>query len=285
MSSTLPSYLTVSADQLPATSRFHFEILPDPPALFQHMARAIANEIKANNRLDSPTRLILPVGPTGQYPLLVKICNQEGISWKNVHSFNMDEYCDWQGRWLPTNHPLSFRSFMERVVFSQLDTNLRIPSNQVHFPDPLRLDAISQHIQEVGGIDTCYGGIGYHGHIAFNEPPISRWYRTTADEFRQSLTRLVPLASDTVVMNSIRNTGGNPAIFPAMGVTLGFRDILASRHIRLYCAGGAWQRTVLRITLAGEADVSYPATLMQGHPDVAIFADLETAQPPMLTLE
>ena len=284
MVNSLPTYLTVPAAQLPATARFHFEILPDPPTLFQHMARAIADEIKTNNRLDSPTRLILPVGPTGQYPLLVNICNREGISWKNVHSFNMDEYCDWQGRWLPASHPLSFRGFMERVVFGQLDPKLRIPSNQVHFPDPLRLEAISQSIQDVGGIDTCYGGIGYHGHIAFNEPPISRWFCITADEFRQSLTRLVPLAPDTVVMNSIRNTGGNSAIFPPMGVTLGFRDILASRRIRLYCAGGAWQRTVLRITLAGGIDASYPTTLMDGHPDLAIFADLETAQPPLPSL-
>ena len=284
MAESLPSYLTIPAESLPEVSHFHFEILPSPAALFQHMAQAIAAEIRSNNMAGRPTRLILPVGPTGQYPLLVNLCNQEGISWKNVHTFNMDEYCDWQGRWLPITHPLSFRGYMERVVFSQLDPGLRIPPDQVHFPDPLNLDVISRKIQEVGGIDTCYGGLGYHGHVAFNEPPDLYWQRVSANEFKQSLTRQVKINPDTIVMNSIRNTGGSAIIFPAMGVTIGMRDILAARRIRLYCPGGAWQRAVLRTVLLGEEDVTYPATLLKGHADVAIFADSDTAQPALPAL-
>jgi glucosamine-6-phosphate deaminase len=275
------SLLELPADQLAGAAHVRFELLRNPPSLFAQLARCMADEIETNNRAGLPTRLILPVGPVGQYPLLVQLCNQERISWKNVHTFNMDEYCDWQGRYIPAEHPLSFRGYMQRVLFSQLDADLRIPANQVHFPDPLHLDEISQAIQAVGGIDTCYGGIGYHGHVAFNEPPFSRWYRVSAAEFRRSLTRVVSLAPDSVVMNSIRNTGGNPLNFPAMGVTLGMADILAARRIRLYCPGGAWQRTALRMALLGVEDVSYPVTLLQGHPDYIIYADLETAQPPL----
>ena len=80
----------------------------------------------------------------------------------------------------------------------------------------------------MGGIDICYGGVGYHGHIAFNEPPISRWFQVSILEFKNSKTRIVPLAADFIVMNSIRNTGGNPRNFPPMGVTLGMADILAA---------------------------------------------------------
>jgi glucosamine-6-phosphate deaminase len=278
------SFLTLSAEELAATALCPFEILSTAVDLFWHMAHSIAAEIKANNLFGQPTRLILPVGPTGQYPLLAQICNQERISWKNVHTFNMDEYCDWQGRSIPIDHPLSFRGFMLRMLFSQLDPELRIPAEQIHFPDPLQLDTISHEIQQVGGIDTCYGGIGYHGHVAFNEPPLSRYYRISAEEFRRSLTRVVQLAPETVVMNSIRNSGGNSVEFPAMGVTLGMADILASRRIRLYCPGGAWQRTVLRITLMGDEDVAYPSTLLLGHPDIAIFADRQTAEPPGMAL-
>jgi 6-phosphogluconolactonase/glucosamine-6-phosphate isomerase/deaminase len=140
---------------------------------------------------------------------------------------------------------------------------------------------ISQRIVELGGIDTCYGGIGYHGHLAFNEPPISRWFKLTPDEFRDSLTRIVPLAPETIVMNSIRATGGNPAVLPPMAVTLGMGDILRARRLRLYCQGGEWQRTVLRIALLGEEDVDYPVTLAQGHPDYVIVTDENTAQPPL----
>jgi glucosamine-6-phosphate deaminase len=272
--------LSIPADELAQASKVSLKIVPDLESLYLHFARGIADEIKANNETGTPTRLILPVGPIGQYPLLVDICNRESISWKNVHTFNMDDYLDWQGRPLPREHPLSFEGYMRRDVFDKLNPELRIPEEQIHFPDPLDIDGISRQIEEVGGIDTCYGGIGIHGHIAFNEPPISRYYKLTPDEFRASLTRILPLAPETMVMNSIRATGGNPAALPPMAVTLGMKDILASRRLRLYCQGGTWQRTILRIALLGDEDVDYPVTLAQGHPDYVIITDENTAQAP-----
>jgi glucosamine-6-phosphate deaminase len=274
-----PSYLRIPPEELSQASKIPLTILPDLDTLHTHFALSIADEIKGNNELGRDTRLILPVGPIGQYPILARLSNQEGISWKNVHVFNMDEYCDWQGRAIPPEHPLSFKGFMQNFL-TEIDPELRLPAEQLHFPDPLNLDQISQSIQVVGGIDTCYGGVGYHGHIAFNEPPISRWYKLTPDQFRASLTRIVPLAPETIVMNSIRATGGNPAELPPMAVTLGMADILAAKRIRLYCQGGAWQRTILRIALLGEEDVDYPVTLLQNHPDYEIFTTQDTAQPP-----
>ena len=277
-------YLTCSIEELKQIVKIKFEILPNPELLFNHMARSIAEEIKNNNTANEITRLILPVGPVGQYPLLVEICNQERISWKNVHTFNMDEYCDWQGRPLPDGHPLSFKRFMMTQLFDQLDDDLQIPDDHVHFPDPMHLDVISNQIAAVGGIDTCYGGIGYHGHVAFNEPPNSLYSRVSIDEFRNSQTRIVHLNPDTLVMNSIWNTGGNPYNLPGIAVTLGFKDILASRRIRLYCSGGSWQRTVLRTALLSEPDIDYPVTLLQDHPDYSIIADEDTASPAEISL-
>lgn len=275
--------LNVSTSELEVYSKVKLKILKDQVSLFQDFARTIADEIRTNNEANKATRLILPVGPVGQYPLLVQICNRERISWHNTHTFNMDEYCDWQGRWIPEDHPLSFRGIMQRVLFDRLDPELRIPSEQAHFPDPLNLDRISQDIKAVGGIDTCYGGIGYHGHIAFNEPPISRWFRISINEYKNSKTRVVSLADDSIVMNSIRNTGGNPEKLPPMAVTLGMADILASLRIRIYCPGGMWQRHTVRMALLGEPQVEYPATLLQGHSDYMICLDTETAQPAIYT--
>jgi glucosamine-6-phosphate deaminase len=65
-----------------------------------------------------------------------------------------------------------------------------------------------------------------------------------------------------------------------MAVTLGMRDILAARRLRLYAQGGSWQRTILRIALLGEEDVDYPVTLARDHADYAIITDADTAQPP-----
>lgn len=277
----LPAYLRTPAEEITQTSKIPLTILADLDTLHEHFARSVADEIRRNNELGRTTRLILPVGPVGQYPLLARICNQERIHWKNVVVFNMDEYCDWQGRAVPPEHPLSFEGFMLRRLIGKLDPELRLPIEQLHFPDPLNLDQISQTIQDVGGVDTCYGGIGYHGHVAFNEPPISRWFKLTPEQFRNSLTRILPLAPETMVMNSIRATGGNPAELPPMAVTLGMADIFSARRIRLYCQGGTWQRTVLRIALMGDEDVDYPVTLLQGHPDYAIFTTQDTAQPPI----
>jgi glucosamine-6-phosphate deaminase len=276
----LDQILSIPVEELAANGKVPLEIVQDLDSLYLHFARSIANEIKARNQAGELTRLILPVGPIGQYPLLVKICNLEGISWQNVHTFNMDDYLDWQGRPLSLEHPLSFEGYMRREVFAKLDPENRIPDHQIHFPDPLDLDRVSRQIASVGGIDTCYGGIGIHGHVAFNEPPISRWFKLTPDQFRQSLTRIVPLAPETVIMNSIRATGGDLSALPPMAITLGMRDILSSRRIRLYCQGGTWQRTILRIAVLGEEDVDYPVTLLQNHPDFAIITDKNTAKAP-----
>ncbi len=270
----------MDCDQLITASKVDLRVLPDDQ-IHTHFAREIAAEIRANNLAGRSTRLILPVGPIKHYPLLVDICNRERISWENVHTFNMDEYCDWQGRAIPVDHPLSFEGFMRRVVFSHLDPALRIPEENIHFPDPLNLDTISAKIADLGGIDTCYGGVGYHGHVAFNEPPVSRWYPLTPEQMKTSLTRVVQLAPETMVMNSFRNTGGNSTNFPPMGVTLGMRDILGAKRIRLYCDGGEWQRHVLRMACLGAEDADYPVTLLQDHPDFGLVASQNTAAPPV----
>ena len=270
--------------ELIETSKIHLDVLPDSQSLHKNFARTIADEIKTNNQAGHPTRLILPVGPILQYPMLVDICNKERISWRQVYTFNMDDYCDWQGRPLPNDHPLSFAGFMHRVVFDRLDDELRIPSNQIFFPNPMHLDRISEEIARVGGIDTCYGGIGYHGHVAFNEPPVSRWFSPSIEEFRNSLTRVVPLAPDSVIMNSIRNIGGDSTHFPLMGVTLGMRDILSAKRLRMYCPGGAWQRHIVRMACFGDEDVDYPVTLMQDPPDYILVTDEQTATAPMPSL-
>ena len=271
--------MQMAVDELRLQARTPFRLLPDIPALLEDFARSIAGEIKLHNERGEPTRLILPVGPLKQYPLLVDITNRERISWKNVHVFQMDEFLDWQGRLIPDEHPLSFVGFMRRELFAKIDGELRIPEGQYHFPHPFDIDEISGQIEEVGGIDCCYGGIGYHGHVAFNEPPISRWHKVSLEELRDSRTRVVTLGDDSIVVQSIGSAGGDSGAIPPMAVTLGMRDILASRKVRLYLAAGERQRAIFRIAVAGEMSTDYPATLVQGHPDAQVLTDEATAQP------
>jgi predicted TIM-barrel fold metal-dependent hydrolase len=152
-------------------------VVPDTAAGHAAFARALADEIASGGAESGLTRLILPVGPTAQYPLLARICNEERISWRQVRFTTMDEYLDWTGRPVPEDHPLSFAGFMRQFLES-LDESRRPPKDAFVAPDPFDIDRVARFIDEIGGIDTCYGGIGVHGHVAFNEPPLSRF--TTA---------------------------------------------------------------------------------------------------------
>lgn len=271
--------MTMPVEELRRRARIPFRLLADIPSVLADFARSIADEIIARNARGEPARLILPVGPVAQYPILVDITNSERISWRDVHVFQMDEFLDWQGRPIPESHPLSFGGFLKRELFSKIDPVLRLPAEQHQVPHPFRPDEISERIAAAGGVDVCYGGIGYHGHVAFNEPPISRWRQVTIEELRQSLTRVVVLGGDSIVVQSIHSAGGDSAAIPPMAVTLGMRDILASRRIRLYCAGGERHRGIFRISVAGEVTTDYPVTLAQGHADAEVVTDVATAQP------
>ncbi|MFR9778401.1 hypothetical protein ACL02O_20390 [Micromonospora sp. MS34] len=252
------------------------DVLDDAAAVAHRFARTVADEIAVNNRAGAPTRLIMPVGPTAQYPLLAEICAAEGISWANVFVVTMDEYLDWQGRPIPGSSPLSFRGFFTRFLAS-LDPRLAPPPEQYVSPDPFDIDRVDRFVAAIGGIDTCYGGIGVHGHVAFNEPPISRFTRISDDEFAGSRTRVVALAPETIVMNATRAAGGALHDFPPMAVTIGMADILAARRIRLFCDGGRWQQEALHRAVHGPVESAYPVTLLHRHPDVLITADRATA--------
>lgn len=280
----IAALMELPVEELREKGRMPFRLLPDRAALLDDFARSIAGLIQTRNRSGKPTRMILPVGPVAHYPALVGICNRERISWKNVFTFNMDEFLDWQGRPIPVSDPLSFEGFMRREVFARLDDELRIPDGQCYFPHPFRIDEISEAIEAVGGIDCCYGGVGYHGHVAFNEPPNSRWRRIAVEELRESKTRVVVLGDDSIVVQSIHCSGGNSAAIPPLAVTLGMKDILASRRIRLYCAAGERHRAIFRVAVAGDVTTDFPCTLVQGHPDAEVITNEATAAPVHVSL-
>ena len=85
---------------------------------------------------------------------------------------------------------------------------------------------------------------------------------------------------DTIIAHAQRRAGGNPFAVPPMSVTLGMRELLGARKLRLYLDTGEWKQTILRILLFSEPDVDYPATLVRDHPDVHVVADRASATSP-----
>jgi len=253
----------------------HLVVVKNLKILHQHLAESIAKEVVENNEFGRNTRLILPVGPTGQYPILVKIFNKLKISLKNCWFFFMDEYCDDEGKALSSQHPLSFKGVINTMFLNELDESLGLDQNRVIFPDEHNITELSKKIDDLGGIETCYGGIGIHGHLAFNEPEAN---------VSKSEPRKVKLNDYTITINAIRaNIGGNLENFPRHAYTLGMRQILDSRKIRLYCRNGIsfdWANSILRISLLGRPGDDYPVTHIRGHPDYEIITDRDTISTP-----
>jgi len=265
----------LSSAELQQRAQRKLVICRDVDALHEHFALSIAAEIQANNAADRPTKLILPVGPVGQYPILARIINEQQINLAGCHFFMMDEQCDDDGNVLSPKHPLSFRGAFEERFSSRVARDLRMPADQVIFPDQTNVATLAERIESVGDIDTTYGGIGIHGHIAYNEPEPG---------VRDSNPRLVQLNDFTRTINAIRSQiGGNLEGYPRSGYTLGMRQLLSARRIRLYCRNGIsldWANTVLRLALFGQPGDDYPVTHIRDHDDCRIVTDEDTARPP-----
>ncbi|MGC9318463.1 MAG: glucosamine-6-phosphate isomerase [Armatimonadota bacterium] len=269
---------TIPAEDLGKGSPIRTEVLETDQDLYHDMARTMLNKLAENEELGRPTVFILPVGPVGQYRRLARICNLERISLKNMVCFNMDEYLDEDGNWLPLDHPLSFRGHMKRSFLDLMDPELAPQPDNVIFPDPKDLSAVPERMEALGGVDICYGGIGINGHIAFNEPP-EPGEEMSVEDFAALPTRVLELSRETRTINSVTVADGNIPLIPRMAVTVGMRECLSAREIRLY-ANRPWQRAVVRRVLHGEVTAGVPCSLVQNHPNASLTMTEFVSQPP-----
>ena len=275
--------LSVPPEQLSEHAFVGVRILPDRAALFGYLARYTADLIRDHAGSDTPLRIVWPCGPKRHFPILAEICNRERISWRNTVNVQMDEWLDWQCRPLPKEHPFNLQHYLRRELFGRLDPELRPTDEQMIFHDPLCMGKMDEALDRLGGIDIVFGGFGFTGHFAYNEPPPSRWTHIAAEEFCSSRTHIVPTNDETFIMHSHRSTGGNTRLIPPMGITIGMKDLLAAKRIRLVSDGGAWKQTIFRILCLHEPTIKYPCTFVQGHPDVEVVVDAATAAcPPQL---
>lgn len=258
-------------------------VVKDGAAVADHFAHTMADIVQDHNARKRPTRFIMPVGPTDQYQVFARLCNEHQIDLSNFHMFNMDEYVGDDGRNLPDDHPFSFAYFLRENFYRLVDAKCRLNRRQMHIPNAANLADYTNAMQAVGGIDVCFGGIGINGHIAFNES-LEYWQVATNDAFKNLPTRVISLAATTTVVNAIFGTGGNLQAVPKLAVTVGMKEILASKKIRIYL-DWPWQKQALRNTLLGPVTPMFPASFLQEHDDVAIVAAECVAQEPSLAPE
>lgn len=254
-------------------------ICKDSSEMGQIMARELVDEILEHNALGEPTHAILPCGPTCWYQPFTDLVNQEGVSLHNLLVFHMDKSLDWQGRELPYNHPFNFRGYMERHFYNPVSPELAVPEENRVWLNPHSLETVPKRIASTR-IDITYGGLGQDGHIAYNQARRHPYSQITLEELRQSSARLQENNLDTLIAIAQRNFGYAYQFVPPMSVTLGVKECLSARKVRIFTDTGAWKQTALRVALFGPLSVEYPITLLQEHPDALLTATEATAAHP-----
>lgn len=236
-------------------------IKPDYDRMSVYAADYVINRINEhNNRSDRPFVLGLPTGssPIGMYRELVKAVSEGRVSFRNVVTFNMDEYVG-----LPEEHSESYHSFMHRHLFDHIDC----PKESIHIlngnADDLMKECADYEkaIESYGGIDLFVGGIGPDGHIAFNEPFSSF----------SSRTRIKTLTKDTRIANS-RFFGGNPDDVPQCALTVGVATVMDAREVLILCNGHNKARA-LYAAVEGPICQAWTISALQNHPRGVIVCD------------
>lgn len=270
----------LSVEELTEKSEGHLTVTDTLDQLYDFLAGEMTAEFRRSMEKNGPTAFIMPVGPTQPYRLMAETINRRRISLANCVFFFMDEYCDDDGKLIPADHPLSFRGQIGELFFDRVDPELRMPESQRIFPAPENLDRLPAMIEAAGGIEVCYGGIGIHGHVAFNEP---------APGVRDSGPRVLEINDFTRTLDATRHgLGGNLVNFPRRAVTLGMKQCLGARRLLLMTrnehAGMDWANTVLRLAALGVPGDDYPVTHIRGHRHYTVATDRATATAPAIIL-
>lgn len=236
-------------------------IEPSYSEVSQWAANYVAARInEAKPTAEHPFVLGCPTGssPLGMYRALIELYKAGKVSFKNVVTFNMDEYVA-----LPREHEQSYYSFMWNNFFSHID----IPRENVNILNGNAEDVeeecrrYEEKIASYGGIDLFLGGVGPDGHIAFNEPGSSLTSRT----------RIKTITEDTIIANS-RFFENNVDLVPKTALTVGVGTIMGARSVLLIVNGHNKARA-LKHGVEGAVSQMWTISALQMHPKALIVAD------------
>jgi glucosamine-6-phosphate deaminase len=247
---------------------FRIRIVDDPDEFYRAFADDLVGRIRAARDEERQLVAILPVGPMPQYALAARTINEERLSLAHLHTFNMDEYANEEGVTAPVSWPGSFQRAMLDRFFGLVDAELRPPESQIHFPTTEGLPDYSARIEDLGGADVCYGGIGWCGHIAFWESHLGEEFEGDLSAYMQAGARLVELHPMTIMQNALHSFGGDWSWVPPKANTIGPREILGAGHRSFWLDGDigggvSWQRFIARLVAHGPVSELVPGSILQ----------------------
>jgi glucosamine-6-phosphate deaminase len=252
--------------QLKSLEKIPVKIWDDPKVGSLHLARSIALAIRQKQQDGEKIVLGLATGssPIQVYAELVRLHKEEGLSFRNVVTFNLDEYYPMQ-----PEAQQSYVHFMKEYLFDHVDID---PKN-IHIPDGgIPMDEVEAYceryekmIGDHGGIDIQLLGIGRTGHIGFNEP----------GSWEDSKTRLVRLDGMTR-RDAVKDFNREEEV-PYRAITMGIGSIMKARSIYLM-AWGSHKAQILKDAVEGAITPFVPATFLQKHPNVKVYADIAACE-------
>ncbi len=253
--------ITKKRSMIDSLEKIPVKIFPDSQQGSLYVAEQIAQLIKEKEAAGQKCVIGLATGssPKTLYAALVKMHQKEGLSFKNVITFNLDQYYPMEKDALQSYH-----YFMRKNLFEQTDID---PTNY-HLPDGMiAKENIKEHclnyekqIEEAGGLDLQILGIGTNGHIGFNEPGSGIYTKT----------RLTALDNSTRLANSYEF--GNMSEVPRMAITMGISTILKSKKIILMGWGQTKAPVIQQATELDDTE-DVPASLLQNHDDCTFVID------------
>lgn len=222
------------------------------------ISRLIAEQfiLQVKSKPNAVLGLATGTSPLGVYRNLIKANQEKAISFREVTTFNLDEYIGLEG-----THHQSYRYFMDVNLFNHLDIDKKNTFVLKGVGDYLAYANGYDHlIEQHGGIDLQILGLGSDGHIAFNEP----------DTPFESLTHIADLCESTIKDNS--RLFKEISEVPTKAVTMGLKSIMNARKIVLI-ATGKNKAEAVRNLIRGTICKKVPCSILQNHPDVTIYVD------------
>jgi glucosamine-6-phosphate deaminase len=236
-------------------------IKPNYESISEWVANYVATKINQfSPTAERPFVLGLPTGstPLGTYARLIELYKNGRLSFKNVVTFNMDEYVG-----LPRTDPQSYYSFMWENLFKHIDIqpdNINILNGNAADLEA-ECEAYEAKIKTIGGIHLFLGGIGIDGHLAFNEPCSSL----------NSRTRIKTLTSDTIIANS-RFFENDITKVPQHSLTVGVGTVMDAQEV-LIIVNGHTKARALSHAVEGSVNHLWPVSVLQLHPKGIIVCD------------
>lgn len=226
----------------------------------KRMFDVISQKLKRGN----PVNVGMATGNTmlRLYEILSAMLNAADLSLSRFYTFNLDEYVDGDGKNVLPDHPLSYRKYMKEKFFDLLDPKLGFKEDQMHFPDAAKPAEYDNEIEAAGGLDFQLLGIGFNGHIGFNEPMSAK--EISVDDFAKLPSHVVELDKLTIQTNARLTAGNDSKIVPGKAVTMGMASILKAKEIMLLACFSE-QRAPLLAIKTGIVTPELPASFILRH--------------------